>query len=307
MATPTPILTIIIPTFRAEKTLKASLDSVLPQDLPGWELLIMDGGSDDGTLGLAQAYAGRDPRIRLFSGPDKGVYDAMNKGIREARGEWLYFLGSDDRLQDEKVLSAILSLPDRDEYDLLYGNVVGDSYNGIYDGEFGYEKLLSRNVSHQAIFYRKEVFRRLGDYDLRYKAYADWEFNIRCFSDARVRIRYVDRVIARFGPGGISSRHDVPFLREVLLPARLRLLEQTGLRGLRNVAVYDEWWRLLRNAGLRGTDALRALAGMAVPAPLEEMARWQQILPPRLLNIGIWSKLCMFTSYVRHLITGAFR
>ncbi|HLZ86101.1 MAG TPA: glycosyltransferase family 2 protein, partial [Puia sp.] len=224
MAPQTPLLTIIMPTFGAEKTLQESLDSVLRQDFRDWELLIMDGGSTDGTLGLARGAAGKDTRIRVFSEKDKGVYDAMNKGIHQARGEWLYFLGSDDQLHDDKVLSTVLSMPDTVRYDLLYGNVVGASYKGVYDGVFDYTKLLGKNLSHQAAFYRLTLFRRLGDYDLRYKAYADWEFNIRCFSAEGVRIRYIDVIVARFGADGLSSRHDVPFLKQVLFPAKLRLL-----------------------------------------------------------------------------------
>lgn len=305
MATQTPYLTIIIPTFRAEKTLQASLDSVLRQDFRDWEILVMDGGSRDATLTIARHAARDDARIRVFSEPDKGVYDAMNKGLREARGLWIYFLGSDDLLHDEKVLSTVFTLADRDQFHLLYGNVVSPSYKGAYDGEFSYGKLLSRNVSHQAVFYQKTLFQRLGDYNLRYKGYADWDFNIRCFSDAGVRIRYIERTIARFGADGLSSRHDIPFLREVLFPARLRLLEQTGPRVLRRISVYDEWWRLLRNAGLRGAAALEEQAGdIGLAAPLKGMAVWQQKISPRVLQMGVCSKMLMFASYVRHLLTG---
>lgn len=307
MATQTPILTIIMPTFRAEKTLQASLDSVLRQGFPDWELLIMDGGSTDSTLDMARAAALQDTRIRLFSGPDKGVYDAMNKGIGEARGEWLYFLGSDDLLQDERVLGDVVSLPEKDQCDLLYGDVVSDSYKGRYDGVFTYEKLLHRNLSHQAAFYRRQLFVRLGDYSLRYKGYADWDFNIRCFSDAGVRIRYIDRIIGCFGADGLSSRHDIVFLKEVLLPAWVRWLDRGGLRPLRRIAFYDECWRLLRNAEIRTSDQLKDLAGATVPLPLLDMVASQQRLSPRLLKKGIISKSFMLFSYARHLINGTLK
>jgi glycosyltransferase involved in cell wall biosynthesis len=302
MATQNPTLTIIVPVFRAEKTLQASLDSVLSQEFRDWELLVLDGASPDGTLAIAQEAARKDDRIRVISEPDKGVYDAMNKGIARARGEWLYFLGSDDLLYDDTVLSSVMGARDAD---LLYGNVVSPSYKGVYDGPFDYPKLLSRNLSHQAAFYRKTLFSHLGDYNLRYKAYADWDLNLRCFSDPGLRIRYIDRIVGRFGADGLSSRHDIPFLKEVLFPARLRMLLQTGPRVLRRLSFYDEWWRLLRNAQLRGRAALRGNPESVIPAPIGDMAAWQGRISPRWLKIGVCSKMCMFASYLRHLITGA--
>ena len=301
-----PYLSIIIPTRQAERTLKVALDSILEQSFANLEILVMDSVSTDNTLAIAREAADGDGRVLVFSEPDKGVYDAMNKGIQRARGEWVYFLGSDDRLHDEKVLKDVFSLPDKDGYDLLYGNVVGPSYRGAYDGVFTYEKLLIRNVSHQACFYRRSLFVRLGDYKLRYRAYADWEFNIRCFSDPRVRIRFVDRVIASFGPGGLSSRHDVPFLKEALFPAKLRMLAVMGTSALRKLAVYDEWWRLLRNAEFRGPGTMEPVAGgIPIPKAITGMAAWQKNISLKTLRIGVCSKLCMFASYSRHLLTGA--
>ncbi len=316
-----PRLSIIIPTFKAEKTLGASLDSVFSQDFGDWELLIMDGGSADDTLTIAAAAAEKDPRIRVLSGPDKGVYDAMNKGIVEARGEWLFFLGSDDFLYDAHVLSAVFARPDVDDVDFLYGNVVSPSYSGIYDGAFDLPKLLRRNISHQAIFYRRTLFCRIPAYNLRYKGYADWDLNIRLFLDAGVRIRYIGGTIARFGPGGLSSRHDVPFLQEVLFPKWLWLLSQTGLRAMRSVTVYDEWWRLLRNAEFADRLTMEEHAGASfntgsngsnnagrkalIPRPVAQMAAWQEKIPRRVLKAGICSKILMFASYSRHLLTGA--
>lgn len=301
-----PYLSIVIPTRQAERTLKVALDSILRQSFTRLEILVMDSVSTDDTLAIAREAAGGDSRVRVFSEPDKGVYDAMNKGIREARGEFVYFLGSDDWLHDEKVLNDVFAIQDKDGYDVLYGNVVSPSYRGAYDGVFTYEKLLSRNVSHQACFYRRSLFARLGDYNLRYRGYADWEFNIRCFSDQRVRIRFIDRIIAGFGPDGLSSRHDVPFLKEVLFPAKLRLLAATGTRVLRKPAVYDEWWRLLRNAGMRTLATLEdAAGGTPIPKAILGMAAWQRNIPLKTLRIGVCSKFCMFASYSRHLLTGA--
>lgn len=287
-----PYITIIIPTYQAETTLQACLDSVLCQDFKDFEILIMDGGSTDRTLEIAKAAGGRDARIRLVSERDKGIYDAMNKGIRMARGTWVFFLGSDDFLFEPTTLSTVF--PGYEDADFIYGNVVGDTYKGAYDGQFDYEKLLRRNISHQAIFYRRTVFDKIGDYNLRYKGHADWDLNIRLFKDKDIRIRYIGGIIARFGPFGLSSRHDIPFLQEVLFPARLEWLREHGLQALRPVMIYDEWWRMVRNAQFPGRPA------MEMPGPVRGMFAWQEKLPKRLLKIGVCSKFIMFVSYLLH-------
>jgi glycosyltransferase involved in cell wall biosynthesis len=300
-----PYITIIIPTFRAAKTLRVTLDSVLYQDFRDFEVLVMDGGSDDGTAAIVQQAA--DDRIRFVSERDKGVYDAMNKGILAARGVWLYFLGADDLLYGPGVLSAVFGAAGHEDADLLYGDVVSPSYKGRYDGQFDFPKLLSRNISHQAIFYRRSLFDRFGGYDLNYPGYADWDLNIRLFAAAGVRIRYIDAIIARFGPDGISSRHDSAFLREVLFPNKLRLLEERGMKELRPLMAYDEVWRLLRNGefvGVRSPGAGPA-AGQTVPVVIRQMAAWQEHIPRRILRIGPLSKTIMLTSYLRHLLSGA--
>jgi len=301
MTSDSPYITIIIPTFRAAKTLRATLDSVLCQDFRDFEVLVMDGGSDDGTAAIVEQAA--DDRIRFVAQRDKGVYDAMNKGIAAARGVWLYFLGADDLLYAPGVLSSIFGAGARshEDADFLYGDVVSPSYKGRYDGQFAFAKLLSRNISHQAIFYRRSLFDKFGAYNLRYPGYADWELNIRLFDAAGVRIRYIDVIIARFGPDGISSRHDSAFLREVLFPNKLRLLEEKGMKELRPLMAYDEVWRLLRNGEFSG------VRGSGIPAAIRQMAAWQEHIPRRLLKIGAASKIIMLTSYLRHLLSGGLR
>lgn len=100
-------LSIIIPTYNSASVLPRALDSIICQTFTNWEVLIMDGISTDDTLKMAQSY--NDSRIRIYSEPDNGIYDAMNKGINKANGEWLYFLGSDDCLFSKDVLSNIFN------------------------------------------------------------------------------------------------------------------------------------------------------------------------------------------------------
>jgi len=310
-----PLISIITVIYNGAATFERTIQSVIGQTYPRFEYIIVDGGSTDGTLAIIDTY--RSHIAKFVSEADKGVYDAMNKGITMASGDWLFFLGADDILYDNEVLASVagafggLASP----LGLLYGNVVGPSYKGVYDGAFTFEKLLSKNISHQAIFYTRKLFDRIGHYNLRYKAYADWDFNIRCFADNNVQTAHLDRIIAEFGEGGLSSRHDVPFLREVLIPEKLTMLAETGPRRLRHLPAYDQWWRLIRNAGIRRADELEELArlrhfgetasGTSVPRCLQTMARWQSRIPVKTLRTGILSKSLMFASYLIHLLTGA--
>jgi glycosyltransferase involved in cell wall biosynthesis len=300
-----PFVTIIIPTLQAEKTLQRSVESVLEQQFGDFEILIMDSLSRDRTLAIAGAYAEKDDRLRVISEPDKGIYDAMNKGIEKARGQWILFLGSDDRLNDKDVLAFFAAQPDLDSVDMVYGNVVSPSYKGVYDGPFSYPKLLGRNMPHQAIFYKKSLFELIGGYTIHYRGHADWEFNIRCFSDDRVRIQYMNRIVAYFGADGISSRHDIPFIKERLLPEKLRLLNATP-HGLRSIRAFDEWWRLLRNAGIRDKGSLVDSArGQSIPKPVMRMIGWQRKIPEQVLQAGLFSKSLMFINYLRNIITAS--
>ena len=265
----------------------------------------MDSVSRDRTLEIARAYSEKDHRIRVISEPDKGIYDAMNKGVATARGEWVLFLGSDDRLYDQQVLSVFSAVPGLTDLDFVYGNVVSPSYKGVYDGEFTWEKLLSRNMPHQAIFYRKGLFGLLGGFAIHYKGYADWDFNIRCFSDSRIRMKYIGEVIAYFGADGVSSRHDVPFLREIMIPQKLRLVRNNP-RILRRLQVFDEWWRLLRNAGIRDANALRLYAGeIPIPRAVSRMLSWQIRVTVKLLRAGVVSKCMMFINYICNFLTAS--
>ena len=97
------LISVVVPAWRAEKTLAATLDSILAQTWRELEVLVVDDASPDGTLALAQSYAAKDPRVRVIAQPENGgVSKARNRGVREARGEWIAFLDSDDLWMPEK-------------------------------------------------------------------------------------------------------------------------------------------------------------------------------------------------------------
>lgn len=195
-------LSIIIPTFNSASVLGRALDSIVSQIFVDWEVLVMDGGSKDNTIQIANAY--HDNRIRTFSELDKGIYDAMNKGIKKSQGEWLYFLGSDDYLLNPYVLAEVFS-QSIDKYDVVYGEVESDYLSPFNKGEWDMS-IIGYNRCHQAIFYKKILFNRLGNYNLKYRVAADFDLNLKWFLSENYLNKYININIAHYSEGGFSEK-----------------------------------------------------------------------------------------------------
>lgn len=198
-----PFFSIIIPTFNSAKTVQKCIESVIYQTFTNFEVLIIDGVSSDNTLQIASDFS--DSRIKILSEPDKGIYDAMNKGIKLAKGSWLYFLGSDDSLYDENVLEAVVIEIHKHKVDVIYGNVLMKPSNRIYDGEFTYEKMQTVTLCHQAIFYKKKIFKDFGLYNIRYKVLADHDMNLNWLFSSKHKNLFIDKIIAQYSESGFSS------------------------------------------------------------------------------------------------------
>jgi glycosyltransferase involved in cell wall biosynthesis len=208
-------LTIITPTYNAQDHVLQCIDSVSRQSFRQYEHLIIDGGSTDQTVQLINERMFGDNNIRLISEKDNGIYDAMNKGIMLAKSKWLYFLGADDSLKDTDTLKNMVGYLTGGYADIVYGNVFFQNLKRVYDYEFPVEKLLKRNICHQAVFYHRSVFMKLGFYDLHYRTQADYVFNLKCWLSGRVSHLYVPELIANFADGGKSSNMvDPDFVRD---------------------------------------------------------------------------------------------
>lgn len=221
-----PLITIIIVAKNACATISSAIASVKGQTYSAVECIVIDGASTDGTLEILQ----NESSINiLISEPDRGIYDAMNKGINYAHGEWILFLGADDQLADRDVLARIFSV----SYDsqLIYGNVRFGQSACIYDGFFSKTKLMWKNICHQAIFYRRELFLRIGLFDERYPLWADWEFNLRAFGHPATKPCHINEVISLYGAHGLSHAQ----CDHIFLADRLRLI----------MDLYGPWYTLL--------------------------------------------------------------
>ncbi len=205
MDTNLPKVSVITPALNAGSVIEACILSVAGQTYPNIEHLVLDARSTDGTQELLASLASQHNHLRWISEDDNGIYDAMNKGIRMAEGEWLYFLGSDDILKNCDVLTTIFSSREVASSDIVYGyNEFGDK-NETFGGQFSLAKLLIQNICHQAMFYKKELFEKYGYYDQSYRSWSDWEMNIRLFANETLAIAYLPVVIAKYATGGYSD------------------------------------------------------------------------------------------------------
>lgn len=288
-----PFFSIIIVVYNGAKTIASAIESVLAQIFTNFELVIIDGGSRDNTTSIIKSYGNK---IHFFSSePDHGIYDAMNKGIAAAKGEFLYFLGSDDTLFNENVLQQVADSINRHPADLIYGNVLMSVSGHRYDGAFSFAKLLTKNISHQAIFYKRTIFQQLGGYNLEYKLHADWDFNLKCFTSPTIQTQFIDVLVARFTEGNTSSKPDRDFIKSGLIPDIIRYNSKNP-DFLRSIANFDFLWRQIRNASIKNVTDIK-LADLKAPY-LDQMIRFQDRIQPALLTSGFISKSMMTLCYL---------
>lgn len=194
-------MTIITVVYNAVSTLEYTIKSVLSQQNIDIEYIIIDGGSTDGSFDIIRKY--EDRLAYCVSEQDNGIYDAMNKAILHARGNWIYFLGADDVLFSLTVLEQVSKrLISNDT--IYYGNVLFKRSNRIYDGKFNAIKLATRNISHQSIFYPNTVFRKYK-FNTEYKIFADYHLNIILFNSDHFKFKYLPITIAIFDDLGSSG------------------------------------------------------------------------------------------------------
>lgn len=200
-------ISVITVTLNAINTIARCADSVFAQDYSDIEYIVVDGGSTDGTLEVLEGYG--DKIAHLHSGPDQGLYDAMNKGVDFASGDYVYFLNADDRFCNGQVVSAVAEAAmDNVGMDLLYGDVLHERNGEL--ARISHGSVLSRRsvcrygFPHQALFAKRELFLRNGGFSLKYKIVSDGDWLMRALSD-RATSAYVPCDIAVFAAGGLSD------------------------------------------------------------------------------------------------------
>jgi len=203
-------ISVITVTYNASATIGRCIESVINQKYPNLEYIIIDGGSKDKTLEVIGKY--RDQISQVVSEPDKGIYDAMNKGIKRATGDIVGIINADDLLADDEVISAVAAAFDATDTDVVYGDldyinaddqVLRKWRSGNYKhGLFNWGWM----PPHPTFYAKRELFEKYGFYKLDYGTAADYELMTRFIHANRLKTHYVPKVLVKMMQGGVSNQ-----------------------------------------------------------------------------------------------------
>lgn len=209
-------ISVITATYNRCSTLATTFESILSQDYTDYEYILVDGGSTDGTIELIRHYEPRfGGRMRWISEPDRGLYDAMNKGIRMATGEVVGILNSDDFFSAPDILSTIAEAMSDSSIDAIYADV---HFVRPSDLSMPVRYYSSRSFrpsafrfgympAHPSFYARRKLFEQYGYYSLDYKLSADFDLMLRFMLIHHIQTRYIERDFVTMRTGGLTHHH----------------------------------------------------------------------------------------------------
>ncbi len=229
-----PKISIITINLNNKIGLEKTILSVLSQTGKDFEFIIIDGGSNDGSIELIKKYT--DNITYSVSEKDAGIYDAQNKGIEKASGNFLLFLNSGDILFDKNTLSGILPLLQNKSF--YYGNLIvdlnGNRTEHIAPDNINLDFILNSTFWHPCVFINADLFKKYGSYNSDFKIAGDYEFFIRCLLKPQVTCEKLNCIITVFDGYGISSNHAHRDIQSAEREKALRLnLSDTILESLK--------------------------------------------------------------------------
>lgn len=223
-----PKISIITISYNNCDGLEKTIKSVISQNLNDFEYIVIDGDSKDGSKDIIEKYA--DKISYWVSEPDKGIYNAMNKGIKAANGEYLLFLNSGDELYNQHVISDVFN--EIFDQDIISGNLfhIDDTNSDILISpeNVDYKHLIYNTIWHPCSFIRRDKFELIGLYDENLKIVSDWKWFLLAIAKYNCSYKKINHVIAKFYADGISSNEEnkelIKFEREKSLNEEFPLL-----------------------------------------------------------------------------------
>lgn len=207
-------VSIITATYNSNNSIISCLNSVTNQNYNIFEHLIIDGISNDNTLSTVNKFSNNHNQIKIFSEKDKGIYDALNKGINLTSGDIIGFVHSDDFLASKDIINNIVSMIKSESLDGVYGDlqyvdkIITNKIIRNWKSCHFKSSLLKNGwmPPHPTLFLKKEVFEKHGLFDLSYKISADYDFMLRVFKDSELKFGYLPKVVTKMRVGGVSNR-----------------------------------------------------------------------------------------------------
>lgn len=229
-------VSIITAVYNSEKTIDTCMQSVLNQTYPDIEYIIVDGGSNSETLSKLNAAAEKYPNIKLSSEPDKGIYDALNKGVVKATGDIVGFVHSDDFLADTTIIASIVEAFKTQSVDGVYGDLhyvalenTDKVIRNWISQPFSYKLLKSGWMpAHPTLYLKKSVYDAYGMFDLNFKIAADYDFILRIFKQTDLNFSYLPKTIVKMRVGGASNKSLKNILQKSKEDYRAIKTNQTG-------------------------------------------------------------------------------
>lgn len=200
------LVSVLTPCYNSVETIHRTLECIEKQTYQNIEYIIIDGGSTDGTLELIEEHRDRLPKqFTLISEKDNGIYDAMNKGIRHAKGQLIGIVNSDD-WYEEDTIEQIVKHYQGNPCEVIYG-MQRNYLNGKEKATFIYHHdfLPEQMITHPTCFVTSKAYEELGVFDLKYRSAADYDLMLRFFESQKVVFTPIHRVLSNFRLGGMSS------------------------------------------------------------------------------------------------------
>ena len=246
-------VSIITCTYNSASTIVETVASITNQTYPDIEYIIIDGNSEDRTLELAKASSDRIALI--ISEPDKGIYDALNKGLKKSSGDIIGLLHSDDELTSDTIIEEVIKKFNQTSADIVYGDLIyvsnmnKDKIVRYWKGNPFDRNLINKGwmPAHPAMFIRRDVYLKYGPYDIQYHISADYDLILRLMQISDLKIEYLPRVITKMRKGGVSNRN----LRNIFLKSRedYRIIKKNGLPNALTVLIrkniVKRIWRII--------------------------------------------------------------
>lgn len=201
-------ISIVTVVYNGEASIESAINSVLSQDYKDIEYIVVDGASKDNTMKVVNQY--KNQISTVISKPDKGIYDAMNRGVLAATGDVIGFLNADDCFADSSCISSIVKVF-KDDIDAVYGDLVYVNNKGNITRKWksrNFKKGLfskSWTPAHPTFYCRKATYDKLGLYKIDYKIAADVELMFRFIEINEIKTAYLEKILVRMQEGGVSN------------------------------------------------------------------------------------------------------